>query len=126
MRVLPHVTVIGDLTSGCFADMYRDRLPNGWQFSVSYKLFLNYSGFCWEGIGVPPDLKQLSGKDDTEKGVDRVFELAVDLIQSGGLSPQPEDGSLKGVRQSLAAQLRKDIAEKGMAEALVTFNNLKA
>lgn len=126
MRVLPHVTAIGDLTSGCFADMYGDRLPNGWQFSVSYKLFLDYTGFCWEGIGVPPDLKQLNSKDDTEKGIDRVFELAVDLIESGGLSPQPEDGSLKGVRQSLVAQLRKDIAQKGIAEALVKFNNLKA
>jgi tetratricopeptide (TPR) repeat protein len=126
MRVLPHVTVVGDLTSGCFADMYGDRLPNGWQFSVSYKLFLDYTGFCWEGIGVPPDLKQLSGKDDAEKEIDRVFELAVDLIESDGLSLQPEDGSLKGVRQSLVAQLRKDIAEKGIAEALVAFNNLKA
>jgi carboxyl-terminal processing protease len=126
MRVLPHVTAIGDLTSGCFADMYGDKLPNGWQFSVSYKLFLDYTGFCWEGIGVPPDLKQLSGKDDTEKGIDRVFELAVDLIESGGLSPQPEDGSLKGVRQSLVAQLGKDIAVKGIADALVSFNQLKA
>jgi len=125
MRVLPHVTVVGDLTSGCFADMYRDRLPNGWQFSVSYKLFLDYAGFCWEGIGVPPDLKQLSGKDDAEKAIDGVFELAVSLIESGGLSPQPEDGSLKGVRHSLAAQLRKDIEQKGITEALVAFNNLK-
>jgi len=126
MRVLPHVTVIGDLTSGCFADMYGDRLPNGWQFSVSYKLFLDYTGFCWEGIGVPPDLKQMNSKDDTEKGNDRVFELAVSLIESRGLSPQPEEASLKGVRQSLAGRLKTDIEGKGIAAALVTFNNLKA
>jgi len=126
MRVLPHVTVIGDLTSGCFADMYRDRLPNGWRFSVSYKLFLDYTGFCWEGIGVPPDLKQINSKDDTEKGIDLVFELAVDLIESGRLSPQPEDGSLRAVRQSLAARLGKDIAEKGIAAALASYHDLKA
>jgi tetratricopeptide (TPR) repeat protein len=126
MRVLPHVTVIGDLTSGCFADMYGDRLPNGWQFSVSYKLFLDYAGLCWEGIGVPPDLKQMNSKDDTEKGNDRVFELAVNLIESGGLSPQPEEGSLKGVRQSLAARLKADIEGKGIAAALAAFNSLKA
>jgi tetratricopeptide (TPR) repeat protein len=125
MRVLPHVTVIGDLTSGCFADMYRDRLPNGWSFSVSYKLFLDYAGFCWEGIGVPPDLKQLSNPDDTEKGIDRVFELAVDLIESGALSLQPEEGSLKGVRRSLAAALKKNIPEKGLAAALAAFNSQK-
>jgi len=126
MRVLPHVTVIGDLTSGCFADMYGDRLPNGWQFSVSYKLFLDYTGFCWEGIGVPPDLKLINSKDDTEKGIDRVFEFAVDLIELGGLSPQQEDGSLKGVRQSLVAQLRKDIGEKGIAAAVASYQDLKA
>jgi len=126
MRVLPHVTVVGDLTSGCFADMYGDQLPNGWRFSVSYKLFVDYAGFCWEGIGVPPDLKQINSKDDTEKGIDGVFELAVNLIESGGLSLQPEEGSLKGVRRSLAAQLRKDIPEKGIAAALVTFDSLKA
>jgi C-terminal processing protease CtpA/Prc/Tfp pilus assembly protein PilF len=125
MRVLPHVTVIGDLTSGCFADMYRDRLPNGWQFSVSYKLFLDYAGFCWEGIGVPPDLKLINNKEDTEKGIDRLMELAVSLIESGGLSPQPEDGSLKGVRQSLVAQLRKDITEKGIAAAVASYHDLK-
>jgi C-terminal processing protease CtpA/Prc/Flp pilus assembly protein TadD len=126
MRVLPHVTVVGDLTSGCFADMYRDRLPNGWQFSVSYKLFLDYTGFCWEGIGVPPDLKQLNSEEDAGKGIDRVFELAVDLIKSGGLSPQPEEGSLKGVRRSLVAELKENIEQKGIAEALAAFNTGKA
>ena len=125
MRVLPHVTVVGDLTSGCFADMYGDQLPNGWRFSVSYKLFLDYAGFCWEGIGVPPDLKQMNSKADTEKGVDRVFELAVHLIESGGLSLQPEEGSLEGVRRSLAAELRKDIPEKGLATAIADFNSQK-
>ena len=126
MRVLPHVTVIGDLTSGCFADMYGDRLPNGWRFSVSYKLFLDYTGFCWEGIGVPPDRKQTNSEEDTEKGIDRVFELAVDLIESGGLSSQAKEGSLRGIRQSLAAQLRKDIAEKGISAAVASFHDLKA
>jgi tetratricopeptide (TPR) repeat protein len=126
MRVLPHVTVVGDLTSGCFADMYGDLLPNGWRFSVSYKLFLDYNGFCWEGIGVPPDLKQMNSQADTEKGLDRVFEFAVSLIESGGLSLQPEDGSLKGVRRSLAAELRKEIAEKGLTAAVADFNSQKA
>lgn len=35
MRVLPHVTVVGDFTSGCFADMAWFDLPNGWRFSLS-------------------------------------------------------------------------------------------
>jgi carboxyl-terminal processing protease len=48
MRILPHVTVVGDFTSGCFADNYGFRLPNGWNVSLSKNLFLDYNGFCWE------------------------------------------------------------------------------
>ena len=51
MRVLPHVTVIGDFTSGCFADNFRTRLPNGWDLSISKNLFLDHRGRCWEGRG---------------------------------------------------------------------------
>jgi len=88
LRVLPHVTVVGDATSGVFADVYGDTLPNGWRFSVSYKLFLDPQGFCWEGIGVPADLRQTNSKDDVAAGRDRVIELAMALIDSGALSPQ--------------------------------------
>jgi hypothetical protein len=126
MRVLPHVTLVGDLTSGCFADKYGSRLPNGWVFSVSYKLFRDHTGFCWEGIGVPPDLMQLNSREDTARGTDRQLELAIGLIEAGDLSPQPEDGSLQASRRSLVAQLRTDIEQKGIAEALAAFHQSKA
>lgn len=90
MRVLPHVTTVGDFTSGCFADVRRDTLPNGWEYSVSYKLFLDHTGFCWEGIGVPPDIMQINSAEDLKAGRDRVAELAVALLQSGRLEPRRE------------------------------------
>ncbi len=90
MRVLPHATIVGDFTSGCFADVYGDTLPNGWRFSVSYKLFVDQNGFCWEGIGVPPDLMIVNSKEDLAKGKDRVLEFAIDLINSGALKPRPK------------------------------------
>jgi C-terminal processing protease CtpA/Prc len=77
MRVIPHVTLVGDMTSGCFADAYGTRLPNGWRFSISFKLFTDQNGFCWEGIGVPPDLRQINSVADIKNKTDRVLELTV-------------------------------------------------
>ncbi|MFC1724833.1 S41 family peptidase [candidate division KSB1 bacterium] len=85
MRVLPHATLAGETTSGCQADMRGDRLPNGWRFSISYTLFVDQDGFCWEGIGIPPDLRVVNTNEDIEQGKDKVLEFAIDLINTGAL-----------------------------------------
>ena len=89
MRVLPHVTIVGDTTSGCNADSKRVMLPNGWTCTIPFNLFLDQNGFCWEGIGIPPDIRQINSKEDIKNGKDRVVELAISLIQSGELKPSP-------------------------------------
>ncbi len=121
MRVLPHVTVAGDATSGVFADVYRDSMPNGWRFSVSYKLFLDPTGFCWEGIGVPADLRQTNSKEDIAGGRDRVLELAMALIDSGSLKPQEESASLNDLRRSLVAELARRIERDGVEPAVAAL-----
>lgn len=126
MRVLPHVTVVGDATSGVFADVYGDRLPNGWRFSVSFKLFIDQTGFCWEGIGVPSDIRQINTKQDIEAQRDKVLEFAVSLIETGSLKPQDESSSLKDIRESLARNLARDINEKGLDAALKAYRKAKA
>ena len=55
MRVLPHVTVLGDLTEGAFSAQFPDRLPNGWILWVAFKVVRDQNGACWDGVGVPPD-----------------------------------------------------------------------
>lgn len=85
MRTLPHVTLVGETTSGCQADMYRGSLPNGWQFSCANTLFVDQNGFSWEGIGIPPDLRQKNRQEDIDKGLDKPLELAIELIESGTL-----------------------------------------
>jgi hypothetical protein len=91
MRVLPHATIIGEATSGCLADMRGGyKLPNGWRFSVSYTLFVDQNGFCWEGIGIPPDLRQVNTAEDIQNDRDKVIELAVDMIHSGALKARKE------------------------------------
>lgn len=126
MRVLPNMTVVGDATSGVFADMYGDRLPNGWTFTVSFKLFIDQTGFCWEGIGVPSDIRETNTKQDIEQQRDKVLELAVSLIETGALKPQDDSSSLKDIRESLAKNLARDINEKGLEAALKAFRKTKA
>jgi len=125
MRVLPHVTVVGDLTSGVFADVYGDTLPNGWQFGVSYKLFVDYSGFCWEGIGVPPDLRIINTDEDIQKEKDKVLEFAIELLNSGPPASQEEPGSLANIRESLAKSLSAKIEEESIDAAVAGFHEAK-
>jgi carboxyl-terminal processing protease len=125
MRVLPNVTVVGDFTSGCFADMYMDELPNGWSLSVSYKLFLDHTGFCWEGIGVPPDLRVIANEADFDEGKDRPLNLAIALAESGDLSPQDEGEGIEAARRSLVAELSNEAAERGMDAALELLRRLE-
>jgi len=121
MRVLPHVTLVGDFTSGCFADMYWDTLPNGWKFTVSYKLFLDHRGMCWEGIGVPPDIKQINTEEDTEAGRDGVLELAIALLESGELKPQDERRSITNIRESLSAALKENVERDGVEASIEAY-----
>lgn len=126
MRVLPNVTVVGDATSGVFADVYGDRLPNGWRFSVSFKLFIDQTGFCWEGIGVPSDIRQTNTKQDIEQQRDKVLELARSLIETGALKPNDEPSSLKDIRESLANNLARDLNEKGLDSALKNYRKARS
>ncbi len=90
MRTLPHVTLVGETTSGCQADQHGARLPNGWNFSVSYTLFVDQDGFSWEGIGIPPDLRQINRQEDIDNGRDKPLELAIELINSGAMKKRAE------------------------------------
>ena len=36
--------VVYDTISGCFSDMLSRELPKGWQFSMSYQLYLSSKG----------------------------------------------------------------------------------
>jgi carboxyl-terminal processing protease len=82
MRVLPHVTIIGDATSGVFADVHQDTLPNGWTFRCPYNLIKDASDFCWEGIGIPADIHQAITKEDIDSGHERVLDLAKALLNT--------------------------------------------
>ena len=124
MRILPHVTVLGDFTSGCFADMETVTMPNGWQFSYAKNLFLDWRGFCWEGIGVPPDLKFKADEMAPPSDGDPVLDMAMALIRSGKLGLQdPAEGTEGTV--SLASLLEKDLEQGGPAKAVEALERRK-
>ena len=83
MRELPHVTNLGEFTSGAYSDEYWDTLPNGWRVSIANMLYLDARGRCWEGIGTPPDIRLVNTKEDIAAGRDRVLEAALELLLAG-------------------------------------------
>ena len=115
MRTLPNVTVVGDMTAGVFADVYADTLDNGWSFRVPYKLFVDYNDNCWEGIGVPVDVRQTNTRADLDSGHDRVLALAIDMISSGKVViKEKAPGSLKDLRLPIATHLEVAIRDLGV------------
>ncbi len=108
MRTLPQVTVIGDATSGVFADVYSDKLPNGWKFRCPYNLIEDNTGFCWEGIGIPADIRQTLTKKNIDDEHEKVIELSIELLNNGKLSPQKDKNSLINIRESLVDFIKKN------------------
>ncbi|MBN2171448.1 MAG: hypothetical protein JW819_09045 [Candidatus Krumholzibacteriota bacterium] len=117
MRVLPHVTVVGDLSAGAFSSQYPDQMPNGWTLWVAYKEIRDHEGVCWDGIGVRPDLRVRNTKADIEAGEDRVLEFAIRLLETGVLAPQNEASSLEDLRTSLVWTFARNVEEKGLKPA---------
>ncbi|MCP4007427.1 MAG: S41 family peptidase [bacterium] len=118
MRVLPHVTHVGDYTSGAFSAQYPAQLPNEWTLLISYKMSMDHTGLCWDGIGVMPDLFVRNTAEEIRARSDRALEFAVKLLEHAPLELQDESASLLHVRTSLV-EAYVDGLEAGGVEAAV-------
>jgi C-terminal processing protease CtpA/Prc len=82
IKQLPHVTIIGDHTNGIFSYQLEKKLPNGWDYRLSYQKYFSADMVCYEGKGVPVDIKLLNKKTDIENGVDPLITRALNLLKS--------------------------------------------
>lgn len=82
LRVIPHVTFVGDYTSGAFSNQINRELPNGWGYSLSIGEWLDVDGNSYEGIGLAPDVLVKNKKQDVLNGKDSAFEKAIEIINS--------------------------------------------
>jgi C-terminal processing protease CtpA/Prc len=86
IRQLPHVTIIGDHTNGIFSYQLEKKLPNGWQYCLSYQKYFSAEMVCYEGKGVPVDIELLNTKADIANGIDPLIIRALEVLRS---SPTP-------------------------------------
>jgi len=82
MRELPHVKLVGDLTAGGFADADWKTISCGWEVCIPFGVFTDKSGFCWEGIGIPPNYKIRTDPTKQINGTDELIELSINLISN--------------------------------------------
>ena len=121
MRVLPNVASVGESTGGCFSAYYPDKLINGWTLTMPWSYAADQNNFCWEGIGVPPDLRKTNTKEDISAGNDKVLEFGIDIMKAGGHFGKPAEESKEVLKISLVYQFISTAAAKGVNSAVEQF-----
>jgi carboxyl-terminal processing protease len=82
IKRLPHVTIIGDHTNGIFSYQLEKKLPNGWRYCLSYQKYFSADMVCYEGKGVPADIKLLNKKTDIRNGIDPLITRALKVLKA--------------------------------------------
>lgn len=122
MRVLPHVTVVGDTTEGAFSSQFPERMPNGWTLWVAFKESRDHEGVCWDGVGIPPDLRVINTAADIAAGRDRMLEFARMYLEKGVPALQDEAKSLVDVKISLVDEYARLAKDNGAEAAIAMLN----
>ncbi len=126
LRVLPHVTVVGDLTEGALSAQFPDRMPNGWTLWVSFRVVTDQNGVNWDGAGIPPDLRVVNTAADVAAGVDRPLEFAQQFLEKGTPAAQDESSSLVSLKTSLVETYLATVKAKGVQAAVSELTHLRA
>jgi C-terminal processing protease CtpA/Prc len=80
MRVLPHVTIVGEPTAGVFSDAADAALPNGWQLTYSIGVWRDAQGTLWEDRGVQPDITVTASAAGLVDGRDEALDWAIERL----------------------------------------------
>lgn len=82
IRQLPYVTILGDHTNGIFSYQLEKKLPNGWEYCLSYQKYFSADMVCYEGKGVPADIELFNSTADIENGADPLITVALEVLKS--------------------------------------------
>ena len=82
IRQLPYVTILGDHTNGIFSYQLEKKLPNGWEYCLSYQKYLSADMVCYEAKGVPADIELFNSTADIENGTDPLITAALEVLKS--------------------------------------------
>jgi len=80
MKVLDHVTIMGDKTGGGGGLPIYNELPNGWRYRFSATQTFDAEGNNIEG-GIEPDIWVSLNPEDEANGVDTMIEEAVEYLK---------------------------------------------
>lgn len=80
IRQLPYVTIVGDHTNGIFSYQLEKKLPNGWEYRLSYQKYLSADMVCYEGKGVPVNIEMFNRVADIQNGVDPLITRALEVL----------------------------------------------
>ncbi|MFT3827446.1 MAG: S41 family peptidase [Chitinophagaceae bacterium] len=81
LKALPQTKTIGENTTGIFSDMYFFKLPNKWEISLSNQRYFSNSNICYEGAGIPPDIRVSNTKNDLVIMTDPVLRVALATLE---------------------------------------------
>ena len=82
IRQLPYVTILGDHTNGIFSYQLEKKLPNGWEYCLSYQKYFSADMVCYEGKGVPADIELFNSTADIKNGADPLISVALEILKS--------------------------------------------
>ncbi len=82
MKENTNVIHVGDTTLGAFSDIMVKELPNGWYHTIAVGDYRNSAGENLEGIGIAPDWYAKSSKAETQAGIDRGLNKALELLEN--------------------------------------------
>ncbi len=126
MRVLPHVTVVGETTEGAFSSQFPERMPNGWPLWLSFRESRDREGVCWDGVGIPPDLRVPNTAADIAAGRDRMLECARMYLGKGAPALQDEASGLVDVKRSLVDEYGRLAKDEGVEAAAAMLKRERA
>lgn len=87
MRILPHVTTMGDRTGGGSGLPFSSELPIGWSVRFSASPMLNADGEITE-FGIDPDIRVDMTQEDMDRGIDTIIEEAKKLLLQANERPE--------------------------------------